>query len=159
MNAKEGKLISELLETMHPFVRYTYEFTQVVNFLKDFGEIGPYKVGDRVELTVNPNCPGGWSGSEHFLVKGAKATVVELNWFTPDPNYKSGWVVGLVFDDESWIPSAHFPDSGHKKGVPIPVAPTNRHSFWFEVKNIKPAEPVEDRPDFIDMDQFDMGRF
>lgn len=63
----------------------------------------PFKVGDRVRLTktpdITPEKSWGWMGAKHFLVKGAMATVREVDF--SDGHFEA-W---LHFDDESWISS------------------------------------------------------
>jgi hypothetical protein len=45
-----------------------------------FSRFCPFKVGDRVQLKKTPKIDkgSGWSGSQHFLVEGAIATVKKL---------------------------------------------------------------------------------
>lgn len=64
-----------------------------------FNRLAPFKVGDRVKLTKTPEITKdkswGWIGSKHFLIEGAKATVVEVDI------YKGKFSLGLHFDRES----------------------------------------------------------
>jgi hypothetical protein len=63
----------------------------------------PFKIGDRVELTTTPEITAekswGWMGSKHFLIKGAKGTVKEREFF------KDHFGFGIIFDDESFVDS------------------------------------------------------
>lgn len=80
----------------------------------------PFKVGDRVRLSQSPslaNAPG-WSGCEHFLVKGGRATVVSLD-ITPDNGLL--WY-HVAFDEESWYDD---------RRVLHMIEPARRHSFAF----------------------------
>jgi hypothetical protein len=83
-----------------------------------FSRFCPFKVGDRVQLKKAPKIDkgSGWSGSQHFLVEGAKATVKSCDW------HKNQFVFTLEFDNESWIDST---------GKIRPVTPEHRHVFGF----------------------------
>ena len=59
-----------------------------------------FKIGDRVKLikTVDP-LPYGWSSRGHFLIEGAVATVMDLDF------NKDGFAYWISFENDSWIKS------------------------------------------------------
>lgn len=64
----------------------------------------PVQVGDRVKLLetpeINETVSWGWLGAKHFLVKGAKGTVVDIDYSDyQNPHFYAS----IVFDDETWI--------------------------------------------------------
>ena len=139
MDVRSRDVVTSVLKALLPAVSDRYDFQSVLDFLGAFEELGPYRVFDRVEFVRTPVCGGGWADSKHFLVAGGQATVVHVHWFPSEPKkrLKSGWVVSLVFDDESWIPTADFLEQGLKKGIPVPVPLEKRHSFWFEAQDVR----------------------
>ncbi len=83
----------------------------------------PIQKGDRVRLTKAPKIEGGsgWSGSKHFLIKGAEGTVKDV-----DLNTHYDYIgVNIVFDDESWI-SSH-------DGTVTPMEPNRRHTYCMSI--------------------------
>lgn len=78
----------------------------------------PFKVGDRVALSVTPNITRetacGWMGSKHFLKKASQGRVVTAECGL------SGFTFGVEFDDETWI------DAEGKRRLP-----QHKHSFHF----------------------------
>jgi hypothetical protein len=67
--------------------------------------LAPHQIGDRVMLAetpeITPTQRWGWMGAKHFLVKGAKATVKEVEADGREFGYM------LEFDDDSWIDSGN----------------------------------------------------
>lgn len=94
-----------------------------------FERFCPFKVGDKVKLTRTPEITEtkawGWMGSKHFLVKGAVATVREID-YRSESNCFEYW---LEFDNDSFI------NSITKEVVPI-VA---RKLFVFLEKDVEVA--------------------
>lgn len=68
-----------------------------------FDRFCPFKVGDRVRLTRTPEITTekswGWIGSKHFLMKGALATVADVDYRADGKCFE----YLLKFDDDSWI--------------------------------------------------------
>ncbi len=96
----------------------------VDSYVSMYKRFCPFKIGDRVELladTDTSNAPG-WDHCKHFLIKGAKATVMDRGY------HKGYFSFDLSFDDESWL----------KDGVPQPII--TKHVFSFNENNIKVAE-------------------
>lgn len=66
-----------------------------------FEQIAPFKLNDKVVLIKTPkideNTRWGWMGSKHFLLEGEKATVCSVDID------KGKWLLGLVFENDSWI--------------------------------------------------------
>lgn len=87
----------------------------------------PFHVGDRVILTRTPDIgpESGWHSSKHFLVKGAHGTVMSVECDGTD------FSASVMFDDESWLPNQDFAHCGAKKGVPVPTAEKDRHTYHF----------------------------
>jgi len=92
--------------------------------LKEYAEglfaRAPFKVGDRVRLTVTPDIneqdSWGWMHAKHFLVKGALATVRSVD-------FSDGRFNALcVFDDETYL---HY----HTKEK-LPVDRPSLYHFW-----------------------------
>jgi len=83
-----------------------------------FDRFCPYKIGDRVQLTKEPEIlsSSGWYYSKHFLIKGAIATVESQDF--RDGKFR----FGLIFDEESWMSS----DGKIPKAYPAP-----HHVFGF----------------------------
>lgn len=94
-----------------------------------FTRFAPFRVGDRVRLTETPEISDkvswGWLGGKHFLVKGALATVREVN--VRDDQF----LVGLIFDDDSWV---------DRDGKRHPVAEKERGAYTFRERFIERVE-------------------
>lgn len=91
------------------------------DYAKALMDLSPLQLGDRVVLRDQPEITEehsrGWMGSKHFIVKGALARVVEIDW-------DGEFTCSVVFDDESWV------DSGSGgEGVIHPVEEKNKHSY------------------------------
>lgn len=91
----------------------------------------PFKVGQRVQLVKDVDCSDapGWKCSEHFLKKGAMATVDSV-----EVRKEKRFAYYLIFDNETWLS-----DQG-----PKPVS--QRHAYCFgessiEARSSEPAEP------------------
>jgi hypothetical protein len=99
------KDISELLQNIKSIEKmFNVSLETYKSIIKDVDSIWlrcPFNVEDRVVLTDTPvitkEKSWGWMGSKHFLIKGAKATVKERQF------YDGSFVFGLIFDDETWI--------------------------------------------------------
>lgn len=78
----------------------------------------PFRKNDRVRLAEPPELTptSGWWGARHFLIYWAVGTVraVRLD--------STGWRVGVVFDDDSWIDQ-----DLQKRSTP----PENRGVYFF----------------------------
>lgn len=104
----------------------------------------PFKAGDRVRLTKAPKCEGGWKDSEHFLVLGAKATVISV----VIDYLMRNWTLNLEFDDESHI--ATFAYDGYNKGDAIPTAKSQRHVYGFQPTSVERLPDDEKKLDPTD---------
>ena len=119
---------NELQELIDAITHTKFSFQAIVDALKN-GEIyrkglldrAPFKKGDRVVLietpVINEEVAWGWMGSKHFLIKGAKGTVSELDF------YEGAFRAGVHFDNESWIDSD---GNIHPREEP--------HQYWFSEK-------------------------
>ena len=91
-----------------------------------------FKVGDRVELALTPviteQTAHGWLSSKHFLIEGAKATIVEVSY------YNNGFGYQVIFDDESWKDD---------KGVIHPCSKESSYHFWDKDLRSADSRPCE----------------
>ena len=112
-------------------------FYSLLKNLEALDAQAPYRKGDRVELTRTPdltNSPG-WHGREHFLVKGAKATVEQVDFGN------KGYKVSLHFDEESWISSW-----GDDKGKVNLIKPEERSRYGFRAASVRPIGEEAESP-------------
>lgn len=66
-----------------------------------FDRFCPFKIGSKVALTKDYPCTGGWVGYDKMMVKGAKATV-------KDVDCRNGvFVAYIVFDNEFYESKDH----------------------------------------------------
>ena len=99
-----------------------------------FGRYAPFKRGDRVSLVKSWTAPEGnkahgWSGSEHFLIKGAEGEIHGI-----DVDEDGDFIGYVVFDNEACI------DTYDKDKTPKPVI--YKHSYGFReswLEKIKPC--------------------
>lgn len=65
-----------------------------------FTRYAPFQIGDRVQLAKQwqtDNTESGWYGCQHFMTKGASATVVDIDCI------KGAWRISVEFDNETFI--------------------------------------------------------
>ncbi len=83
-----------------------------------FGRFCPWQKGTRVRLSktpvITPEESWGWMGAKHFLIKGAKGTVDEVDYY--DDKFR----ISVIFDNET-----HKDQSGKLHGV------SKKHSYLF----------------------------
>jgi|GEM_PF-2451748 len=121
--AKTARAIKEHSEEMRKELsKYgpDYYFEKVEGYIKVlFERFAPFKKGDRVILTKTPEInkeeSWGWIGSKHFLVKGAKATVCEVDY------YREKFRCSVKFDDDSHI---------NHVTQQVELTPPDRRSFY-----------------------------
>ena len=76
----------------------SYYFEKIEAYIDAlFDRFAPFKVNDRVNLIKVPDTDNGWRGCAHFLIKGAKGTVHEVDY------RKGKFIASVEFDDETWI--------------------------------------------------------
>jgi len=80
----------------------TYFFEKMRGYaIALFDKYAPFRPGDRVMLTKTPEITAekswGWMGAKHFLVRGALATVYQMDYID------GRFIAGCQFDDDSWI--------------------------------------------------------
>ena len=94
-------------------------FAKMRAYAEGLFERAPFKPGDRVRLTATPEISSevrwGWLGAKHFMVKGALATVREVDFS------RGQFEAYLHMDDETWIDS---------EGVHRPVDSPSLYHFW-----------------------------
>jgi hypothetical protein len=95
----------------------SYYYERLIDYYKGCMAAAKFKKGDRVQLREDAT---GWVYCKHFLVKGAVATVEEVDY------YKGDYWYDLEFDDETWV------DSNGVKRVP-----ETKHTFRFSQKDLK----------------------
>jgi hypothetical protein len=102
-------------------------YKYVLECANSIWEKSPFKVGDLVRLNKTPEITKekswGWLGSEHFLIKGALATVKERKF------YAGKFVYGIVFNDDSYIDA-----SGNK------IKTSEEYIYSFSETWLEPAE-------------------
>lgn len=119
------ELVMEVLRELNASLRKldrgpaSYYFEKMEGYSKTlFERFCPFKVGSRVVMTKDYPCTGGWAGRDKMMVKGAKATVKEVDC-------RDGvFVMDIVFDNE-------FYESVNHKGVMTrwDSESTNKHTF------------------------------
>lgn len=76
--------------------KYTVE--KLEEYVQGLFRFSKFKIGDRVQLKytpiINDKQAWGWLGYKDMLVRGAKATVKEIDYRSGDFRY------GLIFDQE-----------------------------------------------------------
>lgn len=100
-----------------------YYHTKIDDYIKAlFEKFAPFKVDDRVMIVFPPSIPkgSGWQHSKHFLIVGAKGTILEVDYM--DEHF----VADIVFDDETWIDQEN-------KEQPV----TQKHTFRFGEEKLK----------------------
>lgn len=102
---REDRLRPYIEAMKTPFVPVDGEFLRLLEYYEEY-RIGllarsPAKIGDRVFLMETPvitkETANGWIGCEHFLVRGAVATIGGVDF------YDGKFRFGLLFDNESYI--------------------------------------------------------
>ncbi len=102
MNKEKAIHVVEQFEKICSVLGVTYSDLQYsIKQLPEIFKLCKYSKGDRVILTKTPDINAkeswGWLGAKHFLIEGAKATIKEIEF------YNGRFILGLIFDDESWI--------------------------------------------------------
>ena len=123
LNAVKAKT-SELNSLLNK--EFGFKLNEVVqSYTSLFNRFCPYKVGDRVQLKADIEVPKGhgWKSSQHFLIKGAIATVKACE-------YRNDlFCFGLEFDNESWIDM-------HEEIKLVSL----KHLFYFSERHIEKAD-------------------
>lgn len=127
------------VDTLTAVVReadHTYHWKKLRTYAEALFQRAPFKVGDRVRLTKTPEISEtkswGWLGAKHFLVKGAMATVAEVDF--SDGHFEA-W---LHFDDESWMSSID--------GKIHPVEEKAMYHFWeTQIERVPSDSPSEEK--------------
>ena len=99
----------------------SYYFERMIEFYEGCMKASKYKIGDRVEL--KETVTDGWQGRNHFMTQGAKATVMDVDY------YKGKYQYDIMFDKETWIK-----DWGDDKGE---VDIEDKHHFCFSQKLLR----------------------
>ena len=93
----------------------------MIEFYEGCMKASKFKIGDRVEL--KETVTDGWQGRNHFMTAGAKATVMDVDY------YKGKYRYDIIFDKETWIK-----DWGPDKGE---VDIEDKHQFCFPQKRLR----------------------
>lgn len=108
---------------------------------------GRFKEGDRVELAETPEITEkkswGWLGSKHYLIEGAKATVMDVSY------YKGEFGYTLSIDDESWKDrnDVLHPRSDKRCQIPGCDFTHGSHTYYFRQHQLRPV--VAERCSFL----------
>ena len=97
----------------------SYYLEKLMGYYEGCMKAAKFQVGDRVELKED-YAGHGWEGQRHFLIKGAKATIHDVDY------HEGKYFYDIMFDDESWI--------GYDKKI-NPVK--DKHTFCFRQKALK----------------------
>ena len=73
----------------------SYYFERMIEFYEGCMKVSKFKIGYRVEL--KETVTDGWQGRNHFMVAGAKATIMDVDY------YKGEYRYDIMFDKETWI--------------------------------------------------------
>lgn len=91
---KTNKELGKLL------VSNDWEFERILDCVNGLFDRCPFKKGDKVKLVktpeINKDTAPSWVWAKHFLTKGSKATIAEIEF------YKGKFRFGLIFDKESF---------------------------------------------------------
>lgn len=98
-----------------------YYFERIVGYYEGCIKAAKFQAGDRVEL--KETVTDGWQGRNHFMTAGAKATIMDVDY------YKGKYQYGIIFDKETWIK-----DWGEDKGE---VDIEDKHHFCFGQKLLR----------------------
>jgi hypothetical protein len=110
----------------------SYYFERMKDYYDGCMKAAKFKKGSRIQLKedVDTNDKPGWEHCKHFLIKGAKATI-------RDVDYMNGkYVYDLEFDNESWIKD-YEGFTKLKKPVEVPIE--DKHVFRFTEKHLEKA--------------------
>lgn len=99
----------------------SYYFERMIDFYDGCMKASKFKPGDRVKL--KESVTDGWNGRNHFMIAGAKATIMEVDY------YKGKYRYDIMFDKETWIK-----DWGSDKGE---VDIVDKNVFGFEQKQLR----------------------
>ena len=115
-----GKELAGNMQTAH------YQLQKLQQYRDALFEMSDFQVGDHAALNRTPEISRtknfGWIGGKHFLLQGAVAEVVELDWYCGSTS--GDFQLGVKFEDEStslqrtpvpaekrslfWMPAAWF---------------------------------------------------
>jgi hypothetical protein len=110
----------------------SYYFEKLIGYYEGCMAASKFKVKDKVKLSkdLDINKTSGWAHCAHFLVKGAKAKIVEVDYI--DGEYK----YGVKFDKETYLDEWN----GFKKvKTPIEKPVTKKHIFYFNENSLDKA--------------------
>lgn len=98
-----------------------YYFERIMGYYEGCIKAAKFKIGDRVEL--KDTVTDGWNGRNHFMTAGAKATIMDVDY------YKGKYRYDIMFDKETWIKDWE-PDKGEYDVV-------DKHVFCFGQKLLR----------------------
>src|ERR1035437_6588033 len=127
-----GELASDC-EGTDCFHKQEKEIKEKLKQFKTFLETkGRFKIGDRVEIAHTPvidkETAWGWLSGKHFLVEGAKGTIILIDYYNDSFGYS------VIFNDESWKDS---------NGVIHPVSQKSYYHFKEENLRLVGSRPCE----------------
>ena len=105
----------------------SFYFERMKDYYKGCMKASKYKVGNRVKL--KETITDGWQGRNHFMTKGAKATIKEVD-------YRDGsYCYYIMFDKETWLKD--WGDEFRKLKKPIEIPIEDKHKFLFYQKQLE----------------------
>ena len=133
MTKKEPHPITQVIEALETIYEacggaqnLKYELNRALQHQKALFKYAKFKVGDRVKLPRTLTYPSdhGWKHCAHFMKKGAKATI-------RDVDYDMEFTYDIEFDVETWISTY----GDNKKPKPV----ERKHVFHFSESDLKKA--------------------
>jgi hypothetical protein len=141
MNEKKikevAKAVADLSEAFNQFQSIMgggpgdYYFEKLMGYYDGCMKAAKFKVGDKARLNQDIEVSGGWSHCGHFMKKGAKVKIKEVDY-----DVDKGYSYYVEFDKETYMAN-HDPKTfkKHKKPVETPVE--QKHHFGFAEKYLK----------------------
>ena len=140
MNKKKFNEMIKALDELHESFEHlksvtnsgpaSYYFERMKEYYEGCMKASKFKLGQRVQLKedVDTSEKPGWDHCKHFLIKGAPASIRDVDYL--DGRY----IYDLEFDNESWIKDYE----GFKKlRKPVEVLTKDKHVFRFAEKHLE----------------------
>jgi hypothetical protein len=104
----------------------SFYFEKIKDYIDGLFGFAKFQIGSRVCLAADYDCSDapGWNGCQHFLKRGAAATVQECDF------RKGRFVYAVEFDRETWMDGK----------IERPVS--SKHTFTFAETHLVPIEPA-----------------
>lgn len=132
------KALSEIQASHDKFSRVmskgpaSFYFKKLIGYYEGCMAASKFKVKAKVKLSkdVDVSKSPGWAHCAHFLVKGAKAKVVEVDYIDGEYRY------GVKFDKETYLNEW---EDFKKLKTPVEKLVTKKHIFYFDENSLEKA--------------------